>query len=335
MTKDRISAASEKEDNFISAVVYLHNNADNIGSFMELLHECLNNNFKHYEIICVDDGCSDDSIKLLREVASALNLPVLSILHMSFYQGMEIAMSAGVDLAIGDFVFEFDNVSFDYPATVIMDSYRRSLAGFDIVSVVPKGSISLSSKLFYKVFNRFSSVPIKLESETFRVVSRRAINRVRSMGSVIPYRKAMYANCGLRQDSLRYDATSAYILPQSPKMRGFRKNLALEAMIFHTDFAYRIVFAITIAMLFLTLLAFLYTVAVFSIAYTIPGWTTTMLLISFCFCALFGIMAFVIKYLSILVDLVFRRKRYVIESLEKIAGYSGSLSGSFEDTTND
>lgn len=322
MNKVNVSSTSAKEDNFISAVVYMHNDADRIAPFLEMLIKCLNHHYKNYEIICVDDGCSDDTQSVLRNSAAALNPPVLNIVHMSFYQGMELAMSAGVDLAIGDFIFEFDNINIDYPASVIMDSYYHSLAGFDIVSAAPQRSASLSSKLFYTLFNRFSSGPIKLESETFRIVSRRAINRVYSMGSVIPYRKAMYANCGLRQDSIHYNPTKDTIHRHSARHRIFRKNLALEAMIFHTDFAYRLAFSIAVAMLFLALFAFLYTVTIFLVAYTIPGWTTTMLLISFCFAALFGIMAFVIKYLSILVNLIFRRRRYVVESLEKITGFS-------------
>ena len=33
----------------------------------------------------------------------------ITILNMSFFHGVEAAMNAGVDLAIGDFVFEFDS----------------------------------------------------------------------------------------------------------------------------------------------------------------------------------------------------------------------------------
>lgn len=327
MTQKDTPSIHGKEDTFVSAVIYLHDNADHITEFMESLNRCLSSNFKHYEIICVDDFCQDDTMRLLREAAAALNPPVLSILHMSFYQGMELAMGAGVNLAIGDFVFEFDSVVIDYPETMIMESYRHSLPGIDIVSVSSERSGRLSSKLFYALFNRFSSAPFELESEAFRVTSRRAINRIHSMGNVIPYRKAMYANCGLKQATLRYAADKSVETCRSPELRKFRSNLALEAMIFHTDFVYRLVLSIAVAMLFLTLFACIYTGVVFLSAHAIPGWTTTMLVISSCFCALFGIMAFVVKYLSILVDLSFRRKRYVTESLEKIAGYECNPGG--------
>lgn len=39
----------------------------------------------------------------------------LTILNMSLHQGVEQAMNAGLDAAIGDFVFEFDSLDTPYP----------------------------------------------------------------------------------------------------------------------------------------------------------------------------------------------------------------------------
>ena len=46
---------NNKEKNFISAVIYVHNNEKNIGVFIEKINEELNNKFENYEIICVND----------------------------------------------------------------------------------------------------------------------------------------------------------------------------------------------------------------------------------------------------------------------------------------
>ena len=43
-------------------------------------------------------------------------------------------MNAGIDMSIGDFVFEFDNTILDFNPDMIMEIYRKSLTGFDIVS---------------------------------------------------------------------------------------------------------------------------------------------------------------------------------------------------------
>ncbi|CUP12899.1 glycosyltransferase [Hungatella hathewayi] len=97
-----------KEKNFISAVVYVYNQETQIYRFLELVNETLRNSFEKYEIICVNDASTDGSIKEIKRYASTVKGNVISILNMSFYQGLELSMNAGVDLAIGDFVFEFD-----------------------------------------------------------------------------------------------------------------------------------------------------------------------------------------------------------------------------------
>ena len=67
----------------------------------------------------------------------------------------------------------------------------------------------------------------------------------------------------------------------------------------------------------------LYTVIIYAMAHPVAGWTTTLLFLSVAFFSLFGILTVVIKYLQILVDLVFRRKRYSYESIQKFSGGEG------------
>ena len=71
-------------------------------------------------------------------------------------------------------------------------------------------------------------------------------------------------------------------------------------------------------MLVLTLLELVYTVAVYCAGHPIEGWTTTMLVLTVGFAGLFAVLTVVVKYLSLLVDLVFRRQKYLVESVEKI-----------------
>lgn len=65
-----------------------------------------------------------------------------------------------------------------------------------MVAAAPK-RVWLTSRLFYAVYNLGSRNTHKLRQERFRIISRRAVNRVNQMNAYIPYRKAMYMNCGL------------------------------------------------------------------------------------------------------------------------------------------
>ena len=59
-----------KEKNFVSAVVYICNHEHEITSFLKMLNACFKENFEKYEIICVDDGSSDNSIAAIRAHAA-------------------------------------------------------------------------------------------------------------------------------------------------------------------------------------------------------------------------------------------------------------------------
>ena len=54
-------------------------------------------------------------------------------------------------------------------------------------------------------------------------------------------------------------------------------------------------------------------------SHPVAGWTTTILFLSVAFLGLFGVMTVVIKYLQLLVGLVFKRKHYSFESIEKLS----------------
>ena len=308
----------EKEQNFISAVVYLHNQEKQAGVFLQKLQEELSQNFQHYEIICVDDASTDGSIDCVHKFAAKVQGPVVSILHMSYHQGCELAMNAGVDLAIGDFVFEFDSVQMDYEPNLIHQVYAKALMGYDIVNAAPKHCRQLSSRIFYTLYNRFSKAKYPLRTESFRVLSRRVLNRVNSMSKTIPYRKALYANCGLRMDTIVYVESVADPDYRVQEVSSKRRELAADSLILFTDIGYKFSLSLTLFMMMITVMIACYALGFYLGGHPVAGWTSMMLLLSGGFFGMFAIAAIIIKYLAILVDLVFKKRKYTVEGIEKL-----------------
>ena len=71
-------------------------------------------------------------------------------------------------------------------------------------------------------------------------------------------------------------------------------------------------------MMLISLFMLAYTVVIYFIGHPIEGWTTTVLFLAVAFLGLFGILTVIVKYLQIIVDLVFKRKQYNFESIEKL-----------------
>ena len=307
----------EKQKSFVSAIVYLHQNESEIIPFLHVVHSVLSENFEQFELVFVNDASADRSRDTLKQAASRFSGCMVSILNMSYYQGLEASMCAGVDLAIGDFIFEFDTAVIDYDPELILQVFHRCQSGFDIVAC-GKETERPASMLFYYVYNRSSGAQYRLKSETFRLISRRGINRVNAMNVSLPYRKAVYANCGLKMDFIAYTPT---VLDSGGRRKTALKNpqdTALTSLILFTNFAYRATLAFTFLMMLATVGSIAYVVAVYVMGNPVEGYTTIMMLSSGAFFALFAIQAVVIKYLSVILGLVFQKQRYVVESIEKI-----------------
>lgn len=306
-----------KEKNFISAVVYVHNAENRIEKFLKMLISVLENNFEHSEIICVNDASEDSSVKKIREICENVELTSISVINMSYYHGLELAMNAGNDMAIGDFVFEFDTTVVDYEESLIMEIYRRSLEGYDIVSASPNGKQRFSSSVFYYIFDKFANLPYKMTTESFRVLSRRVINRISSMNKAVPYRKAVYSNSGLKTDNIVYEVTNN-IVNKDKAEKKYRERLAVDSLMLFTDLGYSFSIWMTGLMMVWAVFMMVYSVAVYIMGSPVVGWTTTILFLSIAFLGLFGILTIIMKYLQIIIDLVFKRKRYSFEGIEKI-----------------
>jgi glycosyltransferase involved in cell wall biosynthesis len=310
---------SNREKTFLSTVLYVHNDERRITSFLGTLYEVLEVNFDRFEVICVNDGSTDESLERIRSVAQTVENPNLTVINMSTYQGAELSMNAGVDLTIGDFVFEFDSLNMDFPAETIMGVYQRSLEGYDIVSASPNSSAGLSSQLFYSLFNYYSNSRNKIREERFRIISRRAINRVNSMNISVPYRKAIRANCGLDSDVFLYKRTISDGRRRSRQSYENRMGTAVNSLILFTDMSYRIAMGLTLLMLALSIGVGAYTLAVyFGQNKPVSGWTTIMLFLSVAFAGIFLVSGIIIKYLSILMELVFKKQKYLVKSVDRI-----------------
>lgn len=309
---------ANKEKNFISAVIYVHNAEERIEKFIAAVLTVLEENFEHSEIICVNDCSGDDSVPRIKEAAKTAGNVSVTILNMSYFHGLEAAMNAGVDLSIGDFVFEFDNTFLDFERDTVMEVYRRALQGWDIVSASPDRKEKFTSGLFYRVFGFFADYSSKMYTESFRILSRRVINRIYSMNKTILYRKAVYANCGLKMDRIRYRVGNTARGKTDARERKYRAGLAADSLILFTEVGYRFSKAMTALMMVMSIFMTVYSVVVYLTFHPVAGWTTTILFLSVAFFGLFGVLTIIIKYLQLLVDLVFKRKHYSFESIEKL-----------------
>ncbi len=121
-----------KENNFVSAAVYLNNSSDNIYEFLKMANDVFKRKFKKWEFICIGAGLENGVLERIKKFKQENKDATVSLIDMGFPQGLEAAMNAGTDLAIGDYIYEFDTCMFDYDPELILKVYEKAISGYDI-----------------------------------------------------------------------------------------------------------------------------------------------------------------------------------------------------------
>jgi glycosyltransferase involved in cell wall biosynthesis len=115
----------------LSVVIPIYNEEQSIESLYESLKPVLESLGQSYEIVAVDDGSSDRSFEVLKELH--LGDPTLKVIRLRRNFGQAAAFAAGFDRAVGETVVSMDaDLQFD-PAD-IRKLLEKIAEGYDIAS---------------------------------------------------------------------------------------------------------------------------------------------------------------------------------------------------------
>ena len=92
----------------------------------------------------------------------------------------------------------------------------------------------------------------------------------------------------------------------------------MDALILFTEAGYSFSMTMTVLMMLMSVFMISYSLIMYFIAHPVEGWTTTILFFSVAFFGLFGILTIIVKYLQLLINLIFKRKYYSFKSIEKL-----------------
>tara|TARA_R110002110_G_scaffold205066_1_gene416789 strand:- start:198316 stop:199272 length:957 start_codon:yes stop_codon:yes gene_type:complete len=221
----------------LSVVVPVANEAQVLPEFHRRISVVLDGTGYLYEIIYVDDGSTDDSVERLTALREADSR--VAIIELSRNFGKEIALSAGLEHAAGDAVILID-ADLQDPPELIPTFIEEWRAGYDVVygrRMERQGDSRVkiaSARLFYRVLNYLSDVEIPEDVGDFRLLSRRAVDALGSLGERTRYMKGLYAWIGFPQRCVPY--------VREPRAQGSSKwnywrlwNFALEGITSFTD----------------------------------------------------------------------------------------------------
>jgi polyisoprenyl-phosphate glycosyltransferase len=165
-----------------------------------------------HEIVVVDDGSSDRTLKLLEQASENDSRIVVVSLSRNF--GHQTALSAALDHVSGDVVVLLDGDLQDPPEAVptLLDWYEK---GYDVVyvrRVNRKESWWLRSCyfIFYRLSAALASVQLPLDSGDFGLISRRVVTEIRRMPEQHRYLRGLRTWVGFRQVGIAMERSARH-----------------------------------------------------------------------------------------------------------------------------
>jgi glycosyltransferase involved in cell wall biosynthesis len=304
----------------ISVVCPAFNEEGNIREVVERVDQilCARRDHLPYEIIVVNDGSTDATLDVARDLIA--RYPALRVVNLSRNFGHQLAATAGIDVARGDAVILMDSDLQDPPE--LIDAFlERWQQGYDVVYAVRrsrKGESSFkiaTARWFYRLAQRWTSIALPLDSGDFRLISRRVADVLRHSREKHRFLRGLTSWAGFRQIGVPYDrdARHAGISKYSlPKMLRF----AIDGLTSFSEIPLR--FA-TYVGFFVSCFSFVYALVILGLKFAhrnTPGYTSMMVAILF----LGGVQLITIgilgEYVGRIYDQSKHRPLYVIDRVD-------------------
>ena len=213
------------------------NEAGSLQAYFDHLTEIMEGLEETWELILVDDGSSDGSTQLIRDLAQKDSRVRPVIFARNF--GHQIAVTAGLDYSRGRAVVIMDTDMQD-PPEVIPQLVEKWREGYEVVYAIRSERAGeswfkkITASLFYRLINRITDVEIPLDVGDFRLLDRTVVNALNQMRERHRFPRAMAAWVGFRQIGVPYRRAARFAgETKYPFRKMFR--LALNAV---TGFSY-------------------------------------------------------------------------------------------------
>lgn len=236
----------------------------------------------NYEILFINDGSTDSTLQKLIEVRKQYSR--IKIVDLSKNFGHQAAFTAGLEMAMGNYVAMMDGDLQD-PPELLADMYQKiKEEAFDIVSGKRTGRkgkrFRITTNLFHAFFKKVAGMEDMENTGNFSMLNRAAVNALVQMKESIRYLPGMRSFIGFSQGYVEYMRDDR--MKGDPKMTLAKLILlGADAIFSFSKFPIKVCLFLGTIGTIVFLFAGMYVLAAKIFGFAVIGWSSTVLSIYF------------------------------------------------------
>ncbi len=266
----------------LSIVVPVFNEEDNIDNFYHEVTKYAQQLDMDYELIFVDDGSRDRTAQELYRLTETDGHVKALLLARNF--GHQLALTCGLDYAVGDAIITMDG-DMQHPPAMIGDLVEKWKAGYEVVQTVRLSTQDagflkqLTSKWYYKIINAISEVKVTEGGSDFRLMDRKVLETFKRFKEHARFIRGIIGDIGYKQTKIEFVAPKRFAGKSKFSLHKML-HFALDGIMAYSKLPLRISFYTGIISGLSSILLIIHILICKLLGEAVPGWATTMTIIS-------------------------------------------------------
>ena len=277
-----------------------------------------------YEIIFINDGSKDSTLKILKKIAS--NDDNVKIISFSRNFGHQAAVTAGIRNVTGDAVIIMD-ADLQDPPELFEGMIEKWEEGYEVVYGKRKTREGesifklLTAKAFYNTLNKLSEIEIPKDTGDFRLVDRKVIDVIAALPEHNKFLRGLFSWVGFNQYAYEYNRVNRVAgKTKYPFKKMFK--LATDGILSFSAKPLKIVGAIGFFSVIVSIIILIYSIVsyMFKLNSLTPGWTSIMCTMTFIGGIILISLGMIGEYIARIYEESLGRPEYIIDELINFKG---------------
>ena len=278
----------------------------------------------NYEIIFINDGSKDSTLKILKKIAS--NDDNVKIISFSRNFGHQAAVTAGIRNVTGDAVIIMD-ADLQDPPELFNGMIEKWEEGYEVVYGKRKTREGesifklLTARMFYNTLNKLSEIEIPKDTGDFRIVDRKVIDVIATLPEHNKFLRGLFSWVGFNQYAYEYNRVNRVAgKTKYPFKKMFK--LATDGILSFSAKPLKIVGAIGFFSVIVSIIILIYSIVsyMFKLNSLTPGWTSIMCTMTFIGGIILISLWMIGEYIARIYEESLGRPEYIIDELINFKG---------------